>query len=82
MRKVDALRCANTSYDYRDILWWKSPRLLDVGDAEPHLAFILLWLILSQFAEGTTTPQLPLLPTGLTTLVCHQTTLTNLLWLQ
>jgi hypothetical protein len=37
-----------------------------MGDAKAHYTLILVWLLLSKFANGLTTTQLTATPTGLT----------------
>jgi hypothetical protein len=43
--------------------------LLDIGDAEAHLTFVLVWLIFPQFTNGVTATQLTASPAGLTAVV-------------
>lgn len=55
---------------------------VDIGNTEPHLAFILSGGFVGGMAESPTTAEFSLSPARLATLVGHQTALTDLLGLQ
>lgn len=56
-----------------------SIRLLNIGHSETHLALVLIGSVFVEFADGVTAAELPLMPTWLSTLICHKAALTYLL---
>jgi hypothetical protein len=51
--------------------------LVNVGDAEPHLAFILMGWFRAYSVDGSPASQLTILPSRATTLIRHYTSWTD-----